>query len=353
MDLTTVRENLEKGNIKTVWDFERDIRQIFWNCFRFNDSMAAISQQGQALLSFFNRLWYNDYAEPDCLKGDDERVARNLLSLLMKQEYAALFTEPVDIYAIPEYKERIKSPMDLRTMTENLTTGRYTSLKQVDGDLRLMFDNCFKFNNSKSFAYDQGKRLERYYHNNGGKEIRARIKEQQRQNTPGKSDTVEKHSPSSASTTKSASKSVSPFHSRHNLPSPVRTVTTGPLPDKPTFPPASPSSVPKARSTTTPPIKAPAIVPPVRPASTGASPSVATSTPVATHPSAQVLPSSTSSPAKLLPGLHTKLDALLVKLKKNKNAAPFLIPVSQKKSKGDLEQMYSSSPPPFRSIPLR
>ncbi|KAI8335708.1 hypothetical protein BC941DRAFT_62295 [Chlamydoabsidia padenii] len=329
MDLTTVRENLENGTIKTVWDFERDIRQIFWNCFRFNDSMSAISQQGQALLSFFNRLWYNDFAEPDCLSGDDERAAKNLMAALMKQEYAALFTEPVDTYAIPEYKERIKSPMDLRTMSEKLASGRYTSLKQVDADLRLMFDNCFKFNSPRTIAYDQGKRLERYYLSNGGKEVRSRIKEQQRQTTPSTSDTTHKSSPTMASTSKPASKPVSPFHSRHNLPSPVRTATATALPEKQALPPASSPFIQKPRSTTTPPFKASAVTPPVRPASTGTSPTIAVSTtPGTIHPPVSTPSPSTSTHTKLLPGLHTRLDALLVKLKKNKNAAPFLVPVS-------------------------
>ncbi|ORZ15810.1 hypothetical protein BCR42DRAFT_415941 [Absidia repens] len=348
MDLTTVGENLDKGNIKTIWDFERDIRQIFWNCFRFNDSMSAISQQGQTLLSFFNKLWYNEYAEPNCLKGDDERIANNLMSVLMKHEYAALFTEPVDTYALPEYKERITSPMDLRTMTEKLATGRYSSLQQVDSDLRLMFSNCFKFNNSKSFAYDQGKRLERYYQHSGGKEIRARLKEQQqqRQTTPTASNTSHKPSPTPPS------KSISPSTPRHNpAPAarpPVATPTAPPISNAPrtttisTSAPAPPSTTPvsistsspsssqNTRSVTVPPLKTHSTTPPARPASTSAVTSTVESTSSLSkgaQTSAPTASPSTSTVTKLLPGLYTKLDGLLSKLKKNKSAFAFLVPV--------------------------
>ncbi|KAI8096760.1 uncharacterized protein BX664DRAFT_65711 [Halteromyces radiatus] len=315
MDLSTVRENLDKGNIKTIWDFERDVRQIFWNCFRFNDSMSVISQQAQSLQSYFNNLWYNEYAEPDCLKGDDERAAKHMLSNMMKHEYAALFTEPVDTYAIPEYKERITSPMDLRTMTEKLQTGRYSSLQQVDADIRLMFANCFKFNNSKSFAYDQGKRLEKYYNNNGGREIRARIKEHQ-QRQAGTSAITNKPSGSSATSKTTSVPTSTTTQQRHKQASPVKQ-----MPATATEKVTSTSSLPSpptnvtVRSTTAPPTKAVSVTPPVRSSSTSLpSSSISNTTP-------------TSTPAKLLPGLYSKLESLLSKLKKNKNSFAFLEPV--------------------------
>lgn len=72
MDLSKVKKHLEEGFFKTIWEFERDVRQIFWNCFKFNDINSAVSQQGQSLQSDFNSLWYKSFADPNCLKGDDD-----------------------------------------------------------------------------------------------------------------------------------------------------------------------------------------------------------------------------------------------------------------------------------------
>ncbi|CAO3616923.1 unnamed protein product [Cunninghamella echinulata] len=200
MDLSTVRNNLERGSYKTIWDFETDVRQIFWNCFRFNDSLSPVCQQGQSLQSDFNSLWHNEFADPNCLRGDDDVIAKRLLNSMMKHECSGFFNEPVDTDILPDYKEKITSPMDLRTISEKLYSGRYTSLQQIDSDIRLIFANCFKYNRPKSYAYEQGKRLEKYYQHSGGKDIRARLKETQRPTTPSyKITSPEKQRPTTPS----------------------------------------------------------------------------------------------------------------------------------------------------------
>ncbi|KAI8388692.1 Bromodomain-containing protein [Radiomyces spectabilis] len=176
MDLSAVRKSLEENRFATIWDFETDVRQIFWNCYRFNDAASWVAQQGRALESFFNQIWSAEFADPNALKGDEKRLAQKIVNKLMAHEAAGFFNEPVDTDLIADYGKIIKSPMDLRTISEKLESGKYTSLTQVDADIRLVFSNCFIYNAPVTFAYEQGKRLEKYYHN-AGRELRNKVKE--------------------------------------------------------------------------------------------------------------------------------------------------------------------------------
>ncbi|KAH7367382.1 bromodomain-containing factor 1 [Plectosphaerella cucumerina] len=58
------------------------------------------------------------------------------------------FLAPVDPVAlqIPNYWSIIKKPMDLSTMKSKFVSGEYTSLQQVQQDVRLIISNCAKFN---------------------------------------------------------------------------------------------------------------------------------------------------------------------------------------------------------------
>ncbi|ODA83880.1 hypothetical protein RJ55_02396 [Drechmeria coniospora] len=58
------------------------------------------------------------------------------------------FLEPVDAegLGIPTYHNVIKKPMDLGKVHHNLATGDISSLKDFDKNVRLVFDNCYKFN---------------------------------------------------------------------------------------------------------------------------------------------------------------------------------------------------------------
>ncbi|KAG1173845.1 hypothetical protein G6F70_005514 [Rhizopus microsporus] len=174
MDLSLIQRNFEQDKYKNIWDLERDVRQIFWNCYSFNHHESWVVGQCQALESFFNQIWSAEFADPYAIKGDDKRIAQNVVNKLTYHESAALFNEPVDLVALPDYAEIIKHPMDLRTIWERLESGKYTSLKAIDHDIRLVFKNCFTYNAQGTFAYDQGKRLEKYYQKIS-KDMRARI----------------------------------------------------------------------------------------------------------------------------------------------------------------------------------
>ncbi|KAI9312583.1 hypothetical protein BX666DRAFT_1984486 [Dichotomocladium elegans] len=178
MDLSSVRRNLEGEEFSTIWEFERDIRQIFWNCYAFNDASSWIAQQAKDLEVCFNEEWRQEFGAPNMLEGDDFRLVEKVVTKLRQHEAALFFNEPVDLDMLPDYTKVVKNPMDLRTIWEKLESGKYTSLQQADADIRLVFTNCATYNKKETCAYEYGKRLEKYYNSNIGKELRHRVKEQ-------------------------------------------------------------------------------------------------------------------------------------------------------------------------------
>ncbi|KAI9251722.1 hypothetical protein BY458DRAFT_444054 [Sporodiniella umbellata] len=183
MDMSTVQKNFDNDKYNTVWELELDVRQIFWNCNGFNHHESWVVKQSQALESFFNQIWSAEFALPDSLKGEDKRIAQKIINKLTYHDAAALFNEPVDLVALPDYAQIVKKPIDLRSIWERLESGKYSSLKVIDQDIRQVFKNCFAYNAVGTFGHDQGKRLEKYYHNIG-RDMRIRINSSSTSTTP-------------------------------------------------------------------------------------------------------------------------------------------------------------------------
>ncbi|TVY43926.1 Bromodomain-containing factor [Lachnellula subtilissima] len=57
MDLSTVEKKLKEGNYGNAKDFEKDIRQIVTNCYKFNPPGNAVRVLGQQFEEFFNQQW--------------------------------------------------------------------------------------------------------------------------------------------------------------------------------------------------------------------------------------------------------------------------------------------------------
>lgn len=79
------------------------------------------------------------------------KYCEKVLAELSKPKYANIgfpFVAPVDPVAlnIPNYHSVIKKPMDLRTVKGKLDGGEYENAKDFEADVRLIFQNCYKFN---------------------------------------------------------------------------------------------------------------------------------------------------------------------------------------------------------------
>lgn len=108
---------------------------------------------------------------PDPDKGDSERedlgTCREVLQKLKKSAHAAPFLYPVDPQRlnIPDYYDKIKTPMDLSSITKKLDAGAYKSAQEFRADVSLMLDNCYTYNAPDSPVYKMGSSLEKYYKN--------------------------------------------------------------------------------------------------------------------------------------------------------------------------------------------
>ena len=96
------------------------------------------------------------------------KFCSDVLKELNKPKYSGSawpFYLPVDPVAlnIPTYHKVIKKPMDLSTVDKKLTAGQYENAKEFEQDIRLMFNNCYKFNPAEHPVHDAGKQFEKVF----------------------------------------------------------------------------------------------------------------------------------------------------------------------------------------------
>ncbi|KAJ3093128.1 hypothetical protein HK102_007967 [Quaeritorhiza haematococci] len=106
--------------------------------------------------------------EPAVQPLDEEFAAeaQNILTKLINHPSAAPFMLPVDINQAPDYYDTIKEPMDLTTAQKRLRMGAYNNDKNnLIQDVRLIFENCFKYNMEESHVCKQAKRLQEFFEN--------------------------------------------------------------------------------------------------------------------------------------------------------------------------------------------
>ncbi|KAF5096941.1 hypothetical protein D0Z00_002601 [Geotrichum galactomycetum] len=88
-------------------------------------------------------------------------VLRDLLSK-KHEAYSYPFLDPVDPVALncPNYFDIVKHPMDLSTIQKKYAGNEYDSADEFEADIRLMFNNCYKFNPEGAPVNLMGHRLE-------------------------------------------------------------------------------------------------------------------------------------------------------------------------------------------------
>ncbi|KAI5818207.1 Bromodomain-containing protein [Pyronema omphalodes] len=84
------------------------------------------------------------------------------LNKKVHEAYAFPFYHPVDPVAlnIPDYFKIIKKPMDLSTIADKLKLNSYENASEFEQDMRLMFNNCYKFNPPDQAVHQMGRKLE-------------------------------------------------------------------------------------------------------------------------------------------------------------------------------------------------
>lgn len=83
-----------------------------------------------------------------------EKVARRMMTNLMKCKNAWIFNEPVnpEKNGILDYFDIITNPMDFGTIDSNLKQHKYPNMQSFLSDVELVFDNCFTYNGMQALV---------------------------------------------------------------------------------------------------------------------------------------------------------------------------------------------------------
>lgn len=89
---------------------------------------------------------------PPVLPGDDPlRYCKELMKELFSEKYhdiAHPFYKPVDVVGmgLHNYYDVIRYPIDLGTISAALDAGQYRNAHEFAADVRLIFGNCYRYN---------------------------------------------------------------------------------------------------------------------------------------------------------------------------------------------------------------
>lgn len=81
--------------------------------------------------------------------------AERLIQYLIDQDECVDFLYPVnpEKLGIPLYREIIKNPMDMNTISTKIRQSKYENLEQILEDIKLIWDNCRTFNQKGSVIF--------------------------------------------------------------------------------------------------------------------------------------------------------------------------------------------------------
>lgn len=90
-------------------------------------------------------------------------VLKPLLNDLIHHPASWPFRKPVDTSEVPDYLTVIVIPMDLSTMSKRLESDHYKSISEFTADLKLIAENCRKYNDPDTTYYKNANILENFY----------------------------------------------------------------------------------------------------------------------------------------------------------------------------------------------
>lgn len=174
LDLEIIRQKLETGKYVTSIEFMRDVRKMLENALKFNadpeedkviqQATMSLSKKFEDMVkSCFDQGGMPRYQSRTMFKLNDVRSlgpllqparredrwrvdARQILDKIMKHPDALGFLHPVDIDNVPGYKDIIRRPMDLSSISLSLKKGKYRVWYEFAADIETVFANCLQYN---------------------------------------------------------------------------------------------------------------------------------------------------------------------------------------------------------------
>lgn len=175
MDLTSMKKRVINGLYdNNTLAFINDMRLVWENCILYNDPSSQIAEWAMYVGECFeNQLQLIQEDDEDeakeqlkkKIKANDidqledkkalsisVRKMKKILKEIYNNELSVPFHYPVDLSSVPGYSDIISTPMDLSTIKARITTYDESPGKFLR-DMRLIFDNCQKFNIESSDLY--------------------------------------------------------------------------------------------------------------------------------------------------------------------------------------------------------
>lgn len=188
IDLSEISRKLKSFHYENVEAFEADVALLFDNCYQFNNEKSQVHSDGKFLERFFVREWIKlkdkikqsitsanaqahrsgnilfdyDRSYHPLRKPQLEQALRYVLFLLSTQTSTEPFIYPVS-REIPNYYTLINEPISLIQIQERCADSKYSIYREFECDLELLLRNCYHFNQSSSFVYQSGRRVETFY----------------------------------------------------------------------------------------------------------------------------------------------------------------------------------------------
>jgi len=136
--------------------------------------------------------------------SDTMQECYDILKFLQTREDSQPFLEPVDwqLYGLNDYPEVIQHPMDLGTIQNKLEDGKYKDASAFASDVRLVWDNCMKYNRPDSDLYMTADKLSKLFDKKFSK-----LKSSSSSSSPSTSSSSKKSTTSSSSSTTEATRS--------------------------------------------------------------------------------------------------------------------------------------------------
>lgn len=201
IDLSTIKARFENHFYRRITSAQFDVRYLATNAEQFNEPHSHIVKKARIVTDLCLRIIkeptdldvpavYHQLNDTYCsseseteienkpstskkkstsnknllhsqqISQDWKLACRQLLESLWQCEDSIPFREPVDRLEHPEYYQIIDTPMDLRTVKEDLLGGNYETPLEFAKDMKLIFTNSRNFNtNKRSKIYSMTVRL--------------------------------------------------------------------------------------------------------------------------------------------------------------------------------------------------
>jgi len=88
----------------------------------------------------------------------------NILQTIKKRRKLSFwFLQPVNINKVPDYSKRVKHPMDLGKVGQKIKKRSYKNPLEFRNDLRLIWENCRRYNQIGTAVQVSGEKLSEYF----------------------------------------------------------------------------------------------------------------------------------------------------------------------------------------------